>query len=434
MTAPAPEGLGLTAAQEPVWLAQRLAPTNPHYNAAEYIEIRGPLDVPALEAAVRATVTEADALNMRFVEHQGRLTQHPRPAGNWPFPVVDLRAEPDPLHAAERWMAEDLDRLVDLTIGPVFGHALLVLTPEHHLWYHRCHHIALDGYGFFLIAQRVAQRYSGLGRSGRWFGTLREVVADDHAYQLSPRREVAREFWRARFADHDHRSVASFSDQVTVPSGHVRRHRTELPAEVRTGLRRLAGSAGINWADLVLAVVARQLHRRTGATEVVLGWVVMGRLGTPAARTPAMVTNIVPMRITVPGEDLLDIARSVADEQRAVHPHVRYRGEHLRRDLRLLGGARRLFGPVVNVLPFDYDLKFGASRGDATNVSTGAQAIEDIVINLHVRADRALDLDLDANPACYDQRELAALADGLAAALVEAAQTPPPEEGQAHDG
>ncbi len=143
-----------------------------------------------------------------------------------------------------------------------------------------------------------------------------------------------------------------------------------------------------------------------------------------------MIANIVPLRVTERTDDLLHIARSIAQEQRAIQPHTRYRGEHLRRDLRLLGGTRRLYGPVVNVLPFDYDLWFGSSRGVAKSVSTGAQAIEDIAIHLHVRSNCPPELDLDANPLCYSDAELATHLHELAAALVDAAGKAPSSRGR----
>jgi len=411
--------LPLTAGQQLVWLAQRLAPASPAYNAAECVEIHGPLDVSSFEHAVRVAVAEADAVTVCVVEERGSTAQVPLSTTDWSFPVLDVSGEHDPPAAAHRWMAADLAEPVDLTTGPLFGHALFVLGPERHLWYHRCHHIALDGYGFFLVAQRVGQLYTAPAEPGRWFGALRDVVEADHAYQNSARREVDGGFWRTRFADRP--PTPSLTDRIAGPGGRMLRRSTALPEDVTAGLRETARRGGVSWAELVLAVVARQVRGRTGADEIVLGSTVMGRLGSPAARTPAMIANVVPVRVPVrAGDDLLAVARTVGAEMRASQKHARYRGEHLRRDLRLLGGERRLYGPVVNVLPFDYDLRFGSARGFARNLSTGPHGIEDIVINFHVRSNQPPELDLDANPLCYRETELEELLDELATSLVHA--------------
>ncbi|RSM61933.1 hypothetical protein DMH04_53545 [Kibdelosporangium aridum] len=423
MTRSTVDRMPLTAGQQLVWLAQRLAPASPLYNAAECVEIHGQLDVSSFEHAVRVAVAEADALNVCVVEEQGRTTQVHRSATDWKFPVIDLSGDSDPLTAARGWMATDLAEPVDMTTEPLFGHALFVLGPGRHLWYHRCHHIALDGYGFFLVAQRVAQVYTAPDSAGRWFGALRSVVEADHAYQRSEQRELDSKFWQARYADHP--PALSFTDRIAAPSGRILRRSALLPEDVATGLSQAARRGGVSWPKLVFAVVARQVHRRTGANEIVLGSCLMGRLGSLAARTPAMIANIVPVRVLVrAGDDLLTVARSVGQEMRAIKPHTRYRGEHVRRDLRLLGGERRLYGPVVNVLPFDYDLSFGSSRGFAKNLSTGPHGIEDIVINFHVRSNQPPELDLDANPRCYSEAGLEELLGELVTSLVHAARRP----------
>ena len=96
-----------------------------------------------------------------------------------------------------------------------------------------------------------------------------------------------------------------------------------------------------------------------------------GRLGTPAARVPAMVMNVLPLRVAADedaplAELLLD---GVADACSARAATARYRSEQLRRDLGLLGGERRLYGPLVNVLPFDEPP--GSGRGSAPTARAG---------------------------------------------------------------
>ena len=60
------------------------------------------------------------------------------------------------------------------------------------------------------------------------------------------------------------------------------------------------------------------------------------------------------------------------DSPAGMWPHLRYRYEHLRRDLQLVGGKRRLFGPaVVNIMPFDYGVRFAGQRALVHNLSAG---------------------------------------------------------------
>ncbi|MFI8829239.1 condensation domain-containing protein [Streptomyces sp. NPDC053431] len=407
---PAVDRLPLTAAQQGVWIGQQLDPVNPLYNAAEYLCIDGPLDTGLFEKALRRTVAEAHTLHARFHTGPHGLFQLLQPTDDWPLTHLDTSHHPDPRHAALVWMRTDLKTLVDLEKGPLFAHALITLGPDQHLWYHRAHHIALDGYGFSVIANRTAQHYTALstGRPDTTppLGPLRPLVDDDFGYQHSTQNDRDRTFWTTRYADRP--QAVSLSRYVAVPCGRLLRSSTQLPAQALDSWRAAAGPAGAGWAEAVIALIARHLHQHTGADEVILGLPVMGRWG-PAARTPAMIMNIVPLRIPVHrGDALPDTVRAVAAELRAIRPHQRYRGEQLRRDLKLVGGRRRLVGPLVNVMPFDYRINFADSPARAYNLSTGAAFVEDMAIQLHARTDgEPLSLDIDANPNCYGPNELA---------------------------
>ncbi|WP_144599892.1 condensation domain-containing protein, partial [Siminovitchia fortis] len=112
------------------------------------------------------------------------------------------------------------------------------------------------------------------------------------------------------------------------------------------------------------------MHRMTGAHDIVLGLPVMMRLGSCALQTPGMVMNLVPLRLTCKPEMTLSaLVRQVSDELKAIRPHQRYRHEDMRRDFKLIGRNQRLFGPQINIMPFDYDLMFDQSMGQAHNLS-----------------------------------------------------------------
>src|SRR5690606_10762990 len=90
-----------------------------------------------------------------------------------------------------------------------------------------------------------------------------------------------------------------------------------------------------------------------GQGEAVIGVPFMGRLGSASARVPAMVMNVLPLRVAAPTD--LTVSGFIRTMVRGLvrgRRHGRYRGEQLRRDLGLIGGQRRLHGPLVNVQPF----------------------------------------------------------------------------------
>ena len=391
----------LSAAQHGIWLGQQLDRTSPVYNAGECLEIQGPLVPELFEAAVRQTVHEAEALHSRFVPDGEGVGQCFEPQAEWAMHVADLSASPDPWAAARAWMQEDLTRPVDLSQGPLFAQALFKAAPDRFFWYQRIHHIAMDGFGFSLLARRVAdlytERVTGRPATNR-FGSMSAVLQEDLAYQAGRQAPLDRDFWMRRLEDRP--TPVSLASPAPMSSRFVRQTR-HLSAPVFESLQATARQAELSWPDLVLAATAAWLHRQTGASEVILGLPVMSRLGSAALRVPCMAMNIVPLRISVrPEAGLLALARDVAAELRAARPHLRYRYEQLRRDLRMVGGQRRLFGPVVNIMPFDYALKFAGAPSIAHNLSAGP--VEDLSIGLYARSDGSGPrVNFDANPACY---------------------------------
>ncbi|MEU1402846.1 amino acid adenylation domain-containing protein [Streptomyces sp. NPDC005728] len=417
----------LLAAQEGIWTGQQLDPDSPAYNTAEYVRIDGPVDAAVFDTALRHVIAETEALNVTYVvDGEGRPREVETPADDWQLHTADLTAEPDPHAAALAWMAADMARPVDLARGPVFGHALLRTGSARYLWYHRVHHIALDGFGLSLVARRVAQVYTALMAGepvpGSGFGTLESVRAEEGAYRESARHAEDRAYWTDRYADRP--PVATPAGRSALPARTFHRRVTDLDTAQADVLRTVARELSVTWSEVLLAATVAHLHRVTGAPEIVLSLPAMGRLGSVSLRVPAMVRNILPLRVAVRADDSLrDLAVRVSRELRAGLPHQRYRYEQLRRDLKLVGGRRRLSGPGVNIMPFAYDLRFAGHGSTVHNVSAGP--VDDLAVNVYDRSDgTGLRIAVDANPDLYEAAEVTAFQEGLLALLAEAVTAP----------
>lgn len=399
----------LSGAQSGIWFAQQLDPENPIFNTGECIEIHGPVDPARFETALRHAVMEAQALHVRFGEDRDGPWQTIAPSCDWPLHVMDVSGGKNPQEAAEAWMKHDLARPVDLKRGPLFTEALFKIAPDRFYWYQRIHHIVIDGFGFSLLARRVAQIYTALAHGRPFsegaFGSLQSVLQEDSAYRASEQMELDRQFWLKRFADGP--EAVSLGDRAARTSGSFLRQSAQLPPSVRAGMHSLARQTGTSWPDVVIAATAVYVHRLTGANDVILGLPVMCRLGSASLRVPAMVMNLLPLRLSVrPDISLSALLHQVSQEIREIRRHQGYRHHDLRRDLKLLGDNRRLFGPLINVMPFDYDLSFAGHRATVRNLSAGP--VDDLSVNVYDRFDGSgLSIDFDANPAIYGADELA---------------------------
>lgn len=399
-------GMPLTEAQEGLWFAQRIDPGNPVFNTGQYLEIRGPLDVRALEAAVNGMVAEADCLALRIREVPGGALQAPDATLRPWLQVIDLTGRPNATEAALAEMRADMDRPIDPAHGGFGTERLYRLSPEHHFWYQRAHHLALDGFGTELLVHRVAALYAaGLsgGDPGPALAPFAQVVEADAAYRASPKRAADAAYWRQAMEDAP--EAVGFAQGTTRTARSAHRAHAVIDAATGEALRRRAAAHDIAWPDLLTALIGAYCRRMTGEAEALVGATFMNRFGSAAARVPATLMNVLPLRIGFDeGLPLHEAVEDVVTQLARLRRHGRYRGEQLRRDLGRVGGGRRLHGAIVNIQPFHSIPNFGEATAELRLLGTGP--VDDITFDLRTDPGAAtLRLDIEANPDLYSAAE-----------------------------
>ena len=418
----------LTEAQEGLWYAQALDPANPILNTGQYLELTGPLDLPALELALRRTIAESQCLQLRFA-------QGPDGPRQWQEPdlarvaTIDLRDHPDPQAEALARMRADSDRPLDLAHEPAAAFAIFVLGPDRHFLYERVHHLAIDGYGMVLVTNRIGEHYSAILRGAPApapFPPLSRADDEDAAYRASDRRTQDGEWWRARLAD---LPEATGPAQGRAVSAHrFLRESRWLDASLIAALGDFSDTHRLGWPDVLTGLVGAYLARFSGG-QAVIGVPFMARMGRKIARVPCMAMNVLPQAVR-PDEDaaLQDWLAPLAAEMREARKHGLYRSEYLRRDLGLIGGTRRLYGPLVNVQPFDRPPHFEGLQVGLHIL--GAGAVDDLTVTFRGDPQSGILFEVDANPDLYSPADVAGhcarLPEFLAAALRHGALAPVP--------
>ncbi|MEU5534710.1 amino acid adenylation domain-containing protein [Streptomyces sp. NPDC020362] len=411
----------LTDAQLGIWYAHQLDPSGTGYQGAQYVDIDGPVEVPAFVAAVHRAVEETGTLRVTFADgpHGPVLTAD---TSAWRVEVTDLQGADDPRAAAHARMAADLARPVDLSHGPLFTQALYVLGPRRFLWYQRAHHIVMDGYGHALVTRRVAELYARPDLPARPFTGQGAMLEADAGYAGSPAQDADRAYWLEHLRGLPAPPPTIAGRTASVP-GNFHRRTLVLPSDAADGLVRAAGDSAAHFSPALIAGVAAYLSRTTGARDVVLGLPTPGRAGASAQAFAGTASNIVPLRVRVDGSQTLpELTAEVSGAVWRSLRRQRYRFEHLRRDLRT-GDA--VFGPLVNVLPFHRDLRFGEHPATVHGLAHGPvfdlsfSCVTDRAVRDRVR------IDLDANPALYTPSDLVGHSRRFPAFLASLAQGTP---------
>ncbi|HJE59143.1 MAG TPA: amino acid adenylation domain-containing protein, partial [Nocardiopsis listeri] len=410
--------VGLTGAQAGVWYAQQTAPDSPVFNVGQYTDIPTDLDIDRFAEAVRVLVAETDALRLRVVADGDGVAQVVEDDASRGPDVLDLRGgdgEDGAVERARAWMRADRERPVDPTTEPLHRYALLRVGDRRWFWVQRYHHLAVDAYAITMMARRVADVYSRLGRGeevpASRFGRLADLVADEHAYSTSERHAADRAYWTELLADRPEPALLSAAPPA--PHASFLRTRATVGPGTAEALDTLSGEHGATWADAVIAAFAAYTHRITGSDDLLLGSPSMGRVGTVGLRTPAMVVNVLPLRLRVGSADTVaDALVHTAAAHRDLRAHRRYRSERLRRDLSAVGDRFGLYGPEINVKLFDYTFTFDGVDSTTTNLSEGP--VDDIAVSVYRPAGGGLVLEANANAERYDDQGAHALLTGFA--------------------
>lgn len=398
-----PADLPLSAAQLGVWFALKAGVPTSAYNIGEYVKILGHVDPAEFEAALRHVVGEVEALCVRFVECDGDPKQQLGSAPDWCMTYLDVSFGADPVAEAEAWMHADITRPVDLSTGPFFAFALFKSGPQEFLWYVRYHHLVADAFSGLLIARRVAEVYSaiasGLPVEHKIPGSLPALVAEDAAYRASGHFKADRQYWLDLLADCP--EPPGLGLRTAPASGQLLHQVAELPASTVAQLQQFAQSLDLTFPQVMTLAVAIFIHRLTEAEDVVLGQLMTARMSPNARQTPAMVTNVVPLRLAIrPDMRVEELAVQVRRNVRSGMRHQRYRIADMRRDLRRID--RPIVRQAVSVRPFEYASTFAGSHGTIRTISAGPA--DDL--NVHVVYDQsehgAWYVEFDANPALYD--------------------------------
>ncbi len=402
----------LGAAQRGIWYAQRLDPGNPLHSGAAYLDIRGPLDTGVLAEAVRRAVADTDALHLVVTEDAGAdhgdegPRQHLDPAARPGLALPD--GPPDRLgeDTALCWMREELATAAGPAHGSLSAQALFRVGEDRHLWYHRAHHLLLDGTGLWLFQRRADAVLRAL-RAGTPVpddpaDPLSRLWREEADYRESERYAADRAHWQRVMAD---RPVPLSLGGVPAVASHAfLRSSGRVPAAPADALEELAAQQGSARPAAIVAAVAALVHRMTGATDIVLGLAVNARLTPAARRTPAMVANVVPLRLAVhPGLTVAELVARSAGALRGALRHQRYPQEELRRDLGGVGARRPLYGPTVNLMRAPGPT-FGGLPARLRFLSNGP--VDDLKFTCYDAGAGALPVDLDGNPERYTQREL----------------------------
>ncbi|CAM5430136.1 amino acid adenylation domain-containing protein [Streptomyces viridochromogenes] len=333
---PRPATLPLSYAQQRLWFIERLGAPGGLYTIPLAVRLSGPLDVPALEAALGDVVARHEALRTVFPARALPSSASTEPAGTGaspvpgagptggvgpaeqrvlapadapvPLPVTAVdEAGLDAALTAEAGRGFDLEREIPLRAR------LFAAGPGEHVLLLVLHHIAGDRWSLAPLTRDLTTAYEAR-RAGRapaprplpvqyadytlW---QREVLGDEH----DPGSELGRQL------AHWTKALDGLPEELPLPydfprgtrAGH---HgglvRADAPPELVRALRAFAARSGASVFMVLQAALAALLTRLGAGTDIPLGTPVAGRSDEQLDDVVGMFVNTLVLRTDTGGD------------------------------------------------------------------------------------------------------------------------------------
>jgi amino acid adenylation domain-containing protein len=322
----APEGPApLSAEQRRLWYVMQLAPGYPVYTLSLGFVLRGPLEVDALFAALRALVARHEVLRTAFDDAGGEPVQTAHDGLSFAPRLVEI---PDDrwTESEARYQADEFAQATfDLEHGETFRALLLRLSPDRHHLLVAFHHIIADGWSAAVLLRELSASYAAF-RAGQPspLAPPPNQFRDWAAWQRAPRAgaEADEAYWR--------QALAGGPQVLELPADHPRsalqgwagaKHAFAVSAELTASLAEAAREEGTTLYVVVSAAFALLLSRYSGEDDFLLGTLLANRTRPELAEMAGFFANTVPLRLQMEGDPTLRelIARvhaTVADAQR----------------------------------------------------------------------------------------------------------------------
>ncbi|RKH60419.1 non-ribosomal peptide synthetase [Corallococcus aberystwythensis] len=303
VAAPREQPRPLSFAQQRLWFLARLDPGGSAYNVPFFLRLDGPLDVPALEAALDALVQRHHALRTTFSEAGGHPVQHVRE--HRPFTLALEALDGD---ALLRPRAEaEVRKPFDLERGPLVRATLIRTAPERHALLLVMHHIVCDFWSIDILVRELKALYTARHQGEPLaLPPLPVQYPDFAAWQRQVMAGETLEAQRAWWKQHLEGAPTTLELPTDRPRPPVQSFQglqlaRPLPAAFPAAVQSLARDAGVTPFMLLLAGFHALLARHSGQDDLVIGTPIAGRGQLAVENLIGFFTNTLALRVDASG-------------------------------------------------------------------------------------------------------------------------------------
>ena len=301
------DNIPLSFAQQRVWFIHQLNPDNLAYNFQSTMQLKGTLDVAALERTLDEILRRHEAYRTTYPMVDGQPVQIVHPATPYSLPIIDLADKPESEQQAamKAFYDQEFQLRFDLTRLPLVRWTLIRISADESILVHMEHHLVHDGWSFNIFLLELVELYNAFaaGKSSP-LPDLPIQFAEFATWQREwmqgdvSTRQLA--YWKERFA--------TIPPILDLPTKDVRPAtqsfrgtslRPEISLDLCNDLRSLGRKEGSTLFMTMLAGFIALLHRYTGEPDVAVGTFFANRRGQESEGLIGMILNNVVIRASL---------------------------------------------------------------------------------------------------------------------------------------
>lgn len=402
----------LTEAQREIWISCQMGDdANCAYNESCSLHLTGPVNLDALQGALRQVLLRHDAFRCRF-SSTGEFQTFDSDL-HIQITSQDLSTLEDQARAEqiEEIIARDMATPFDLVNGPVFRVQLLTLGNEQAQLIFTTHHVVCDGWSFGVWFPELARLYSALVNSQTGAlppaTTFADFVRWSRAGEQLAESASAEQYWIRKF---ENTEIPVLDLPPDRPRPSVKTYNGSLAVhhcapEFLSELKNASAQLGNTIFVTLFAAFNGLLYRLSGQTDVIVGVPAAGQTMMGSNDLVGHCLNLLPIRSLVrPEQPFAEFVGQIKNLVLDAYDHQLFTYGTLIQKLKLPRDPSRL--PLLSIM-FNIDkqtmdqLAFASLK---SSLSTNAKQFVnfDIFVNL-VQQDCGLDMQCEFNTDLFDR-------------------------------
>jgi acyl carrier protein len=348
-----PRLIPLSFSQERLWIAHQLD-GSAQYHIPTVLRIKGRLNVPAVEHALRHIVNRHEVLRTVILEEDGKPYQHVLEKNDWRLLVIDAAAYVEDAAGLRAFIEELAGVPFDLQTDYMLRTHLLRLHAEEHILCVTLHHIASDGWSFDILTKEFEELYAAYteGRTAR-LSPLPVQYADYAIWQRENLQGEALndklQYWQKTLKGLKPVGLITEHAGSVLHSGRGAVYTFYLEEKLTIALKALGQQQGVTLFMTLLCAIKIVLRRYSGQSDISIGCPVAGRQQQEIEGLIGVFINTLVIRSTI--DDELTFHELLQQERQIVLSAYEHQEVPFEKVLEALGMQRQMnSNPLFRVL------------------------------------------------------------------------------------